>query len=62
MNKKAFGLASVLIVLLIMSVATVLVAVNYSDINLDKYVFINNYLYDIASFLSLVVQRHILHH
>ena len=46
MNKKAFGLSSVLIVLLIMSVATVLVAVNYSDINLDKYVFINNYLYE----------------
>ena len=46
MNKKAFGLSSVLIVLLIMSVTTVLVAVNYSDINLDKYVFINNYLYE----------------
>ena len=46
MNKKAFGIISVLIILLIMSISTVLVAVNYKDINLDKYVFINNYLYE----------------
>ena len=46
MNKKAFGIVSVLIILLIMSISTVLVAVNYKDINLDKYVFINNYLYE----------------
>lgn len=45
MNKQAFGLSSVLIVLLIMTVSTLLVVVNYHDINLDKYVFLNNYLY-----------------
>ena len=46
MIKKAYGLASILIVLLIMSVSTILITVNYKDINLDKYVFINNYLYE----------------
>ena len=46
MNKKAYGLSSVLIVLLIMSAFTCLVCSNYSDINLDKYTYINNYLYE----------------
>lgn len=46
MNKKAFGLASVLIVLLIMTVSMLLVTVNYREVNLDKYVFLNNYLYE----------------
>lgn len=46
MNKKAYGLMSVLLILFIMAAGTVLVSINYNDINLDKYVFLNNYLYE----------------
>ena len=46
MNKKAYGLSSVLIILLIMTAFTCLVCSNYHDINLDKYAFLNNYLYE----------------
>ena len=49
MNKKAYGLSSVLIILLIMTVFTSLVCANYYEVNLDKYVFINNYLYEQSS-------------
>lgn len=53
MNKKAYGLISVLIILLIMTTATVLVSINYKDINLDKYIFLNNYLYEQSNSILL---------
>ena len=53
MNKKAYGLISVLIILLIMTTATVLVSINYKDINLNKYIFLNNYLYEQSNSILL---------
>lgn len=46
MNKKAYGLVSLLVALLIMSCISLITINNYHEINLDKYFFINNYLYE----------------
>ena len=45
MNKKAYGVASILVVLVIMSLTSILALNKYHEINLDKYFFINDYLY-----------------
>lgn len=46
MNKKAYGLVSLLVVLFIMSCVSLITIRNFHEINLDKYFFINNYLYE----------------
>lgn len=45
MNKKGYSLLSVLVILLIVSTFSVITINNYREIDLNKYYFLNNYLY-----------------
>lgn len=45
MNKKAYGMMSLLIVFVIMTSISLLTINKYHEVNLDKYFFINDYLY-----------------
>lgn len=44
MNKKAYGLVSLLVVCVIMSCLSILTLNNFNGVNLDKYYFIDDYL------------------
>lgn len=52
MNKKAFGLASVLVVLFIVSSLSFITILNYKEVDVNKYLFINNYLYTQSKAIS----------
>lgn len=46
MNKKGYGMLSLLVLIVVMTSISLITFFNYHEVNLDKYYFINNYLYE----------------
>ena len=52
MNKKAYGMLSLLVLIVVMTCVSLITLVNYREVNLDKYYFVNDYLYEQSNALA----------